>query len=441
VIKAINIELAEKNMNSNIVSALFTDGTLKTNKLSKEEKMAICKVCYEVLRLEKLNFKKYYNNDEIIDYNSFKNIEEQIKEVILPLLQRVDEYNYTGRISYEQIYNYIKFVLFRYNKLSQRAYKTKSLGTKDESVRIVDIKQENVDKMMKLILDGKLESTQVIINVRLPEGKENFNPNYYFEPINEEYANIGTLYIHPNKDVDSETFTVIEMLDGFHRMLAVYQAVEKYKIENKGAMLQGGLDIRIVMRTLSEAQEIVRQIFERSDTNPEFIKGYKQGDDVDFLKMVEDNSKVLKNEIALNFEEHKMLKSLTYKTILLDALKLTDIQFEKKGLVRNVAKELGATIDELIELMKVKYFNDNIELMKNNSNFLGCNMFVGYIAIANTMRELGDFNKIDDIVDSIYTIPENQMQKLKLKNSPNTCSYKDIYNYFSNLTMEVLRVA
>jgi len=442
LIKSINIELAQKNMNSNIVSALFTDGTITVDKLSQMEKIAITKVCHEVLGIEKLNYKKYLENGELIDYNGFNNIEEPIKVVVLPYLQKVDDYNYVGRITYEQIYNYIKFVLFRYNKLSQRAYRTKSLGTKDESARVIDIKQDNVNAMTTLILDNKLEDTQIIVNVRLPEGKEKFDPDYHFKSIDEEKLPfIGTLYITPNYDLESDGFTVIDMLDGFHRMLAVYQAVEKYKTENKGAILQGGLDIRVVLRSLSDAQEIIRQIFERSDTNPEFIKGFKQGDDVNFLKLIEENSKILKGEIELNFEERKMSKSLTYKTILLDALTLTEIPFQKKGLVRDIAKQLGSTIDELVEIIKTKYFNDDINQMKRDSSLLDCNMFVGYLAIANTMRVLGDYNRIDEIVDNIYSIPESELKKLKLKNSPNTCSYKDVYNYFAKLTVEVLRVA
>jgi hypothetical protein len=442
LIKSINFELAEKNMNSNITSALFLDGTLEPKDLSKEEKMAITKVCYDVLKLEKLNYRKYYEAEERGDYNSYKNIEKQIKEIELHKIQKIDEYNYIGRISYEQIYLYMKNVLFRYNKLAQRAFKTKSYGTKDSSIRVIDLKQKNVNAMLELILKGKLESTQIIINVRLPEGDEDFEPKYVFESIDEEnLPDIGTLSIYPLYDIDSKDFTVAEILDGFHRLVAVYQAIAQYKAENNGTVLEGGLDIRIVMRTLSEAQEIVRQIFERSDTNKEFIKGFKQGDDVDFLKLVEDNSKILKGEIAINFEEHKMSKTLTYKTILLDALKLTEIQVEKKGSIRTIAKELGSTIDELVESLKFKYFNDNLEDMEADSMLLSCNMFVGYLAIANTMRTMKDYNKIDEVIDNLYTVPKSQLEKLKINRSPNSCNYKVIYKYFTNLVMEVYKVA
>lgn len=442
LIKSVNVELASKNMNSNLTSALFLDGTVKINELSKEEKMAITKACYDTLKLERLNFEKYYSNDERIDYRSFNNTEEKIKEIILPLLRKVDNYNYVGTITYEQIYLYIKNYLFRYNKLSQRAFKTKSLGTKDESVRVIDLKQKNVTAMKKLALKGKLESTQVFINVRLPEGDEVFDPDYNFESFDEDkLPDIGTLYVRPDYDLDSEKFTVAEILDGFHRMVAIYQAVEQYKTENNGAILQGSLDIRVVMRTLSEAQEIVRQIFERSDTNKEFIKGFRKGDDVDFLKLVEDNSNILKNEIALNFDEYKNSNTLTYKTILLDAIKLTEIPVEKKGLVRNMGQKMGSTIDELIETLKTVYFNDNLDEMKNNSLLLSCNMFVGYFAIANTMRIMNNYNIIDKVVESLYNTPRTELEKLKINRSPNSCSYKEIYGFFVNLTMEVSKVA
>jgi hypothetical protein len=126
LIRNINAELAKKNLNTNIVAGLFEDGSVKVKKLSQIEKIAIAKATYETLKLEKVNYKKYFNDSDIIDYNGYINMEKKITEIVLNYLQKVDEYNYVGRISYEQIYNYIKFILFRYNKLSQRAYKTKS---------------------------------------------------------------------------------------------------------------------------------------------------------------------------------------------------------------------------------------------------------------------------------------------------------------------------
>jgi hypothetical protein len=463
LIRNINMELAKKNLNTNLTAGLFEDGSVTVNKLSQTEKIAIAKATYETLKIEKVNYRNYFDDSDIIDYNGYMNVEKRITEIELNNLERIDEYNYIGRISYEQIYNYIKFVLFRYNKLSQRAYKTKSLGTKDGVTRVIDINQSNVDAMEELILEPKhkLEDTQIIVNIRLPEGDENFEPSYRFTSLAEMFpainkidmsakdkeellkslSTIGTLKVKPNYEIDSPTFTVVDMLDGFHRMLAVYQAVETYKEQNNGAILQGGLDIRVVLRTLSEAQEIIRQIFQRADTNTEFLKGFEQGDYANFLNLVQENSAILRNQIAINFNEHLMNKTLTYKTILIDAIKLTDIPVEQKGKIRDISKKIADGIDEIIEYTKVKYFNDNLDEMKSNSHLLDCNMFVGYLAISNAMRVLNNYDMIDVIVDNLYSIPDSELKKLKLKNSPNTCSYKDVYNYFTNLVMEVINVA
>jgi hypothetical protein len=441
LIRNINAELAKKNLNTNLIAGLFEDGSVKVKKLSQIEKIAVTKAVYETLKLEKVNYKNYFSDSDIIDYNGYMNVEKKVTEIELNYLQKVDEYNYVGRISYEQIYNYIKFILFRYNKLSQRAYKTKSAGTKGDITRVIDINQQNVDAMEELILKHKLEDTQIIVNVRLPEGDENFEPNYKFTPVDIKTPFIGTLYIKPNYELDSSTFTVCDMLDGFHRMLAVYQAVETYKDQNNGAILQGGLDIRVVMRTLSEAQEIIRQIFQRSDTNTEFLKGFEQGDYADFLNLVHDNSEILRNQIAINFNEHLMNKTLTYKTILVDAIKLTDIPVEQKGKIRDISKKIASGIDELVESIKVKHFDNDLDEMKSNSHLLDCNMFVGYLAISNAMRVLNNYDMIDNIIDALYSIPETDLKKLKLKNSPNTCNYKEVYNYFTNLVMEVINVA
>lgn len=445
-IKQLNLELASKKLNPFLGTALL-DGTKMVEDANEMELIALTKVAYEYLRDDKgnkyktIDFDFWWEAEDKYKYDMFSsNITENLLQIKLDLIQRIDSKNYVGRISFSQIADFMKNNLMRYNIICQRAYKTKSIGTRGLSLRSIDLKKENVNEIEKLILKNKLEETQMILNVRLPEDDEDFDPDIKFVPFNEkELSNIGTLLIRPDYNIDSKTFTTAEILDGYHRIKGICQAVERYRLEHNGKSPEGGLDIRIVCRTLTEGRNFISQIFKRSDTNFDSIKGYEQNEVTDFLDALIKNSEILRENVSVNYEDYTIESKLTYKSVLIDVVKeYMDVPLDSLGKSNKMARGISEKIDEIIFDISVKYFDDDLNKMKNNSNLLDANMFIGYFAIAEELLKYNRYN-LDEITDNLYSLSDDEFKKLKINNK--TTNRKVVFDFFKKFIIGVMNVA
>ncbi|MBZ9693332.1 hypothetical protein [Clostridium sp. M14] len=447
-IKNFNLELASKKMNPFLGTALL-DGTKKVKRLNKMELMALTKIAYEYLRdddgkpYSTIRFDYWFGKEDNYEYKMFSsNITENLLQIKLSLMQRIDSNNYVGRILFSEIADFMQNNLMRYNIMCQRGYKTKSMGTKGFALRTIDLHQENVDEIEALISKNRLEETQMILNVRLPEGDEDFEPNIKFVPIDEnnnELKNIGTVVIKPDYNIDSKTFTTAEILDGYHRIKAICQAVQKYRDQHNGKSPDGGLDIRIVCRTLTEGRNFIAQIFKRSDTNYDSIKGYEQNEVTDFLDMLIKNSEILRENVSVNYEDYFIDKTMTYKSILMDIVKEhMNVPLDSIGRSNKMARELAEKIDELLFDISAKYFNDSLHEMKEKSNLLEANMFIGYFAIAEELLNKKYYN-LNDITDNLYGLSDDVFKKIKISNK--TADRGVIFEFFKNFIKGVINVA
>ncbi|MBY6838756.1 hypothetical protein [Clostridium botulinum] len=470
-IKALNEELSKKGLNIRLITAM-RDGSLIAEDLKEENeedlafKIAIFTAYYDVFKDEEFNPKTIFSQNQRIDYNSFRKIKIVLNELELQEIKQVDKYNYEGRISYKKIYESLRDVLVRYNMKAQRDNKVVNAGTRGALSREIDLNKKNVKEIKKLALNHKLEETQIILNLRIAdiEEKEYFEPDYEFitlsklmeekfdlqKELKDEIENkesvvgnalnsIGRLTIRPNYDLESRQFTVLEVNDGWHRIVAIAQAVAEH-YEKTGEWLEGGFAVKIVLRTLKESQEIIRQIFQRSDTNKSFLKSLEHDDFTDFIDMLGDESSILKKKISQTYNEYKIdNKALTHRSILAESVKsFTNVEVQKAGIARGIAKNLAKSIDTIIETIAYKYFNDDLEKMKKETELLDCNMFVGYLAIAYEMFETKNYN-YDDIADNLYCLDKNDTKNLKL-NEKNV-TIKNVYMFFKNLAERVLKVA
>ncbi|MCS6133185.1 hypothetical protein DWV13_16455 [Clostridium botulinum] len=445
-IKQLNLELASKKLNPFLGTALL-DGTRTVEDASEMELMALTKIAYKYLRDDKgekyktIDFNFWFESEDKYKYDMFSSsITENLLQIKLDLIQRVDSKNYVGRISFAQIADFMKNNLMRYNIICQRAYKTKSIGTKGLSLRSIDLKKENVKEIEKLILKNKLEETQMILNIRLPEDDEDFEPDIKFVPLNEkELNNIGKLLIRPDYNIESKTFTTAEILDGYHRIKGICQAVEKYRLEHNSKSPDGGLDIRIVCRTLTEGRNFISQIFKRSDTNFDSIKGYEQNEVTNFLDSIIKNSEVLRDNVSVNYEDYTIENKLTYKSVLIDVIKeFMNVPLDSLGKSNKMARGIAEKIDEMIFDISVKYFDDNLNKMKNNSNLLGANMFIGYFAIAEELFMCNRYN-IDKITDNLYSLSEDVFKKININNK--ITNRKVVFDFFKNFIIGVVNIA
>jgi hypothetical protein len=327
-------------------------------------------------------------------------------------------------------------VIWRYNPKTQRASTSKKLGTGDNFIREIDVNWNHVHDISDLMLDNKFESNQIIINILLTGDN---NPDYEFLPETKE--NIGRLIVRPNHDVDSEKFTVMNILDGYHRILGAREAFIKYQNQHKGEKLTGGLDVRIVVRTVPQAVELIDQIFRRSDTRKDFKKAIAKDNYNKFIDMWSERSEILNNQVETTFDECKIGNKLTYKVVLKDALKYcTKIDVNKLGTVTVASGKMAESLDMIINMLKETYFNDDLEYMKENSFLLQPNIFVGYLAITNRIYNSKNFYDYEKICEKLYNLTEDDVKELALNNK-HRVPYKEIYKFFEDLVSEVVKVA
>jgi hypothetical protein len=433
LVRHLNKEFLSKGLNEDVPTGLF-EQTLEWDKLSTNEQIAFVKGSYEILNWEDLNPSLNFQNEQLISYKAYFNTDKSknLKEMVLDDIQRIDDLNFTGRVSYEQITLLINNVLWRYNPKTQRASTSKKVGT--GFIREIDVNWNHVYDMRDLMIDKKFEDNQIVINILLTGDN---NPDYEFLP--EIKDNIGRLTVRPHHDVNAENFTVMNILDGYHRILAAREAF--LTCADRGEKLEGGLDIRVVVRTVSQAVELIDQIFRRSDTRRDFKKATAVDNYNKFVDMLSKRSQVLNNEVELTFDECKIEEKLTYKVILRDTIKYcTKIDVNKIGETTKMSGKIAENIDMIINLLKELYFNNDIEEMKENSFLLKPNIFAGYIAMGYKIANTKDFYEYEKICEKLYNLKEDEVKELKLDNKSDI-PIKDICNFFENLVSEVIKVA
>ena len=434
LIRNLNKEFAEKGLNE-VTPTGILDQTLQYETLTQEERIAFIKGSYDILEWDALKPQVVFSESQLVDYKIFMNTDpnKNLKEMILDDMTEIDELNYTGRVTYNQCDVLLSNVAWKYNPKTQRASTSEKIGTKDGYARKIDVNWNNVHEIADLIMDGKIEDNQIIINVLLTGDN---NPDKIFQS---EFRNFGRLTVRPHYDIDAENFTVMHILDGYHRILGAREASRRYK-EKYGKEITGGLDIRIVLRTTEQAVTMIEQIFKRSDTRKDFKKGIENDEYSKFVDMLGDKSTILNNKIETTYDECKIENALTYKVILKDTIKYcTKIPIDKIGKTSTISTNMANSIDTIITILKEKYYDDDLEKMRKDSFLLLPNIFVGYLAIAYKISELNKFYDYDKIADLLYCLTEDDIKELKLNTK--TCSFKNVYSYFYNLVSEVIKVA
>ena len=343
---------------------------------------------------------------------------------------KINPYTFLGRISYGDLVDYIHEGLIRYNKETQRQPTLRKLGTKGGYVRDITLNMKSVKEIANLMYDGKFDENEIIFNIRLSNDKS--NPKYKFHNLYEQI--FGYLLITPNTFVqeDSEDFTIVEILDGYHRIKGAEMAVAKAR--KNGIELEGGFDVRIVVKDIEEAKRIVIQTFKRSDTGEEFLESLEINDYSKFIDSVIEYSSILKNNVSNDYMQCMEKKSLTYKTILVKTLqKCTDIDVNSVAVKKIGAKKVAEILDNIILYLSEVYYNNDLQLMKETSSLLDINIFVGYLGVACELykSKKDDFDIIaNKIFDNIDIINNNMHLKDK------KCNVEAIYNEFINMLIK-----
>ena len=393
-IKSLNYEFLKKGFNARIVNLLL-NREKSVNELNDYQLIALCRAC-------KINEKKYFGETIIKSYDSYVGDKKEYDSIVFEDMLKINEEEYIGRLSYRKIYELMSRNQLYYDLNFQRSPKLVKIGK--EYMQIPNVDEEATRKIESAALEGKLESSLGVLGLILNENSE---PKWSEKKKDKD----GILY----------DLTIIDspaILDFMHRLIGITNAVLK-NLSETGQYLEGYMILKFVVATPERCREIVYQSFLKSKTDASYLKTIDNSNHNVFLEKIINNSKCLRNRVVKTFEETKMNNNiLTYKSILIDALKSMDIEFDNMYTQRVKSKEIAENIDIIYELLMENKFN-NIP-----------NLWVSILDQANILCENKD--NYDDIlmeyVDKILNITNEDIKELKLNNK--TFSVKSVMKKF-----------
>lgn len=424
--KDLNKDFWEKGLNQRLVKCLFS-GTKVISDMNDIEKMTFADTCYKILKNEQFNILQYYSYNKVAEWNNYISVSEKIDEIYCEDFRRINSYEYHGDFTYEQVYKYMKNILWLYYPSTQRSSKYKEKNS-DSIIREINVNKKSVNEISNLILDDKFEPTEIILNCMLFKGK---TPQLKFD---KRYKEIGDITIRPNYDVDNDNYTICTILDGYHRILGICKAVEIHQ-EKTGQWLEGNISCKLVLADIVRAKRIVELVFKRTDDDKNWLKSLEQSDYTEFVDMIISNSSVLKNNVADIYEQCKYDNKITYKVILTETIKKLKIDVTNKSTTLFSANDMAKIIDYIFNIIsKEKNSTSEFEMYYKLPN-----MFVGYFTVAYMLKDREqNLNEYISIVNNIKnTINDDIVKFLKLDNKK--CCVNKIIMCFEEIVEGVIQ--
>ena len=398
--RLLNKRYIEKGFNPKDITLLF-DEKKYIEEFDEMKTICISKALYEYYNNnEKLNPKRYYSVPTLEMYKNYIITSEVVNKIKINNVIQINQEEYIGILTYEDIYKYMNASMFCYTLSAQRQPTYKKMGDKYVAVPTIDDKA--VNSIAETVLKEQLESTQIILSYIIDDThipKIKFNP--FFE-------NIGELIIEE----------VLSIIDGYHRVAGINLGVIKYLAET-GKYLNGYITVKILISDLAKARANVVQSFKRASTSEEYLRSITQDDKSNFLDKIINISKTFKDNIALTYEEAKALNKLTYRTLLLDIVDKMSIDFSNMSEVIIKSKKISEQFDILYDFLKDEDLNINLN---------GILLWIAYQIVENNINEIDIYY---NILELITNISKEQKATWKLENK--TIRLNLVINYFNQV--------
>lgn len=398
--RLLNKRYIEKGFNPKDITLLF-DEKKYIEEFDEMKTICISKALYEYYNNnEKLNPKRYYSVPTLEMYKNYIITSEVVDKIKINNVIQINQEEYIGILTYEDIYKYMNASMFCYTLSAQRQPTYKKMGDKYVAVPTIDDKA--VNSIAETVLKEQLESTQIILSYIIDDThipKIKFNP--FFE-------NIGELIIEE----------VLSIIDGYHRVAGINLGVIKYLAET-GKYLNGYITVKILISDLAKARANVVQSFKRASTSEEYLRSITQDDKSNFLDKIINISKTFKDNIALTYEEAKALGKLTYRTLLLDIVDKMNIDFSNMSEVIIKSKKISEQFDILYDFLKDEDLNINLN---------GILLWIAYKIVENNINEIDIYY---NILELITNISKEQKATWKLENK--TIRLNLVINYFNQV--------
>lgn len=434
LINKITQVFAKKGLSGKFIEGLFSEDIEFNNLNDIILQIAFIEGCYEYYKEKKLELQhsldpiKWFNNKELMEYKTYMNTTEVRTELEFKNGIKIDNKNYVFYVPIEDIYSFIKNGLLPYKFETQREGKYKKIGNR--VTRVISLNPKSVQEIAQLVKEGQYEEDMIILNALITDD----NRIDYEE---KKDGNAYNLTIKPNYDITSPNYTIVNPIDGYHRLMGFFTA--QSELISEGKQVNAGLITKVVFRTVEGARKIVNMSFKRTDTNKDYTKAIEASDYNKFISDLEKECKFLKGKIALTYNEYKAFDGmLTHNAVLRDTLeKCTEINVSEISESSRAIASIAETFDMLFENLIKKY--GNVKNLIDTRLLLDVNIFAGYLAIANILikeSKVKKFLALEKITEKLCTLTREDLNNLDL--SKPKANVVPIYEYFSNLTKEII---
>ncbi|MGL5328745.1 MAG: hypothetical protein ACRDD7_05720 [Peptostreptococcaceae bacterium] len=428
LIMTVNKFFEQKGFSISVVEDLF-GGEIKINMITNHYKMALCRACEEYYcdelkgegyntadgkRYQKDNsfkLENYFNEHQIHSYEGIIPQKIEVNQIILEKFVMKNDLEWSGYMTYEQIYQYLAFNRYHYNFDTQREPMVIKIGGKEK--KIPSINKEAVDSIAEAVSQNKFEDTQIVLNCRINDrGGYKLIPNIIYEKNGITIANL-------------EILQKLDVIDGMHRILGISKAYEEDSDKEK--YRKNKIGVRLVVRTAEQCVSIVRQSFKRGDTGKVYLESLEENDYTKFVDKLIDVCPSLQNNVARTFSLAKADNKMTYTSLIIDMVKKLEIPVENKGLMTIVIPKISEKLEEIVSEID-NYIENNKD--KDCNLLKNVNIFSVYMQISYDLKDkaLGDFNLYNSIFDKIVNLDKKDIVDLKLNSEK--CSVNKIVNYF-----------
>ena len=315
--KSLKSEFIKKGFNINFTNLLWGNN-VELDNLPVEQLIAITKVFFNELKEEKFRLTNYFSDGELFSYSLLDGKSEQVDSIVFENVIKIDNKNYMGYITGEQIAIMMENNLIGYYKQFQRNSKIVKTN-RGKFISKLDINTKNIAEMIEKSVNNNITITSVHFGIIAETiGKNGFKDGFKFIPM-EGNPNVGKVIVKPNYDTSDENYFPFLSVDGYHRLLSYFKGYKKALSEGKEFNSKLGFYINIFSNA-SECMRFISDTFRRSDTNAEFLNAIEETNENKYVGKLISNSK-LNGHVALTNAEMQLGKNWIKKDDIVNLFK------------------------------------------------------------------------------------------------------------------------
>lgn len=398
LIKKITKDFIKKGLSVNTPMLLFEKG-LEVENLNEYEKICLTKSLYDNLKIYNLNPKLYFSARDLDGYELLVIAKENNNnKVVFKNALKLTDTSYVTYIKPKEILELFQNRQLGYYYELQRPAREVKLGR--TIVKKMSLNKQSVEEIKNECLSDNKNEIPVPTTISLTllyTGNNKLN----FSFIGDKY---GEIIIEPNFNKNDKDYTPLLLNDGNHRLQAYSKAYIQALKENKN--FDEPLIVAINILNIERAKKLVINSLKVNLPKEEELKTINPNSENKFVDKLINKSNILKGNVVNNFNNIKGTNNIVSRNILLDSIKLCNIDLSDNLEIELQSSKYAEYLDLITGRIEKILFSNKKEFLK--SVFAYPYMFTGYIACCDIIVNNNyDTDKILNIINIIINNKEH----------------------------------